>query len=416
LQNNWFEIEYILGGERHKYVMSSSHKVEAIQDFKALEIGVFVEIKEIKEPSNVKLDRLKSAIKDKLRAKKIPLEPYIATLRHISTMLNAGLPITICLEDVIKTTEHKRLLEIYEHILKEVESGISLSAAFERYESEVGTISVALLDLGEKTGTLDESIEKLADILQEVHDNRMKLKKATRYPIIVIVAMAIAFSFVITLVVPQFQAMFEEYHTELPFPTLLLLWIENAITNYGVFVLLGMMLISFGLSMLYKRSEKFKLGFDKYMLKVYIVGQVIYLSMIGRFIFVFDRLSTSGVPIIDSLKTAIGIVENEYLKRQLNKIIEAIEEGRSLKDGFENTKQFESMTLQMISAGESSGSLSAMLDKISDIYRKKYAYLVDNVATMIEPLLIAAIAGFVLLLALGIFLPMWSIAEAVGGV
>ena len=416
MQNNWFEIEYILGGERHKYVMSSSHKVEAIQDFKALEIGVFVEIKEIKEPSNVKLDRLKSAIKDKLRAKKIPLEPYIATLRHISTMLNAGLPITICLEDVIKTTEHKRLLEIYEHILKEVESGISLSAAFERYESEVGTISVALLDLGEKTGTLDESIEKLADILQEVHDNRMKLKKATRYPIIVIVAMAIAFSFVITLVVPQFQAMFEEYHTELPFPTLLLLWIENAITNYGVFVLLGMMLISFGLSMLYKRSEKFKLGFDKYMLKVYIVGQVIYLSMIGRFIFVFDRLSTSGVPIIDSLKTAIGIVENEYLKRQLNKIIEAIEEGRSLKDGFENTKQFESMTLQMISAGESSGSLSAMLDKISDIYRKKYAYLVDNVATMIEPLLIAAIAGFVLLLALGIFLPMWSIAEAVGGV
>ncbi len=416
MQNSYFEIEYILGGERHKHVLNSSHKVEAIQDFKALGMGVFVKIKEIKEPSSFKIDKIKTIIKNRLRAKKIPLEPYIATLRHISTMLNAGLPITVCLEDIIKTTTHKRLLEIYVHVLQEVESGISLSTAFERFESEIGTISVALLDLGEKTGTLDESIEKLADILQEVHDNRMKLKKATRYPIIVIVAMIVAFSFVITLVVPQFQAMFEEYHAELPFPTLLLLWIENAITNYGIFMLIGIGLISIGLSYMYKKSDNFKLVFDRYMLKVYIVGQVIYLSMIGRFIFVFDRLSTSGVPIIDSLKTAIGIVENEYLKERLNKIIDAIEEGRSLKDGFEDTKQFESMVLQMISAGESSGSLSAMLDKISDIYRKKYSYLVDNVATMIEPLLIAAIAGFVLLLALGIFLPMWSIAEAVGGI
>ena len=414
--SSFFEIEYIKDGERHKYIIESLHKVEAINEFKSKGIGVFAGIKEIDEPSHIKWDRLKEKLKDKLRAKKIPLEPYIATLRHISTMLNAGLPITVCMEDVIKTTTHKRLLEIYTSILNEVESGVSLSEAFKRYESEVGTISVALLDLGEQTGTLDESIEKLADILQEVHDNRMKLKKATRYPVIVIFAMIIAFSFVITLVVPQFQAMFAEYNTELPFPTLFLLWIENAITKYGLFVVLGAVGVGIALSVFYKRSYDFRLLFDKYMLKVYIVGQVIYLSMVGRFIFVFDRLSTSGVPIIDSLKTSIGIVENEYLKERLAKIISSIEEGRSLKDGFSETDLFESMIIQMISAGESSGSLSNMLDKISDIYRKKYSYLVDNVATMIEPLLIAAIAGFVLLLALGIFLPMWSIAEAVGGI
>ncbi len=415
MQNNYFEVEYISGGERHKYVLASPHKIEAIQKFKTLSLGVLVDIKETQEPTSVKIDRVKALIADKLRAKKVPLEPYIATLRHISTMLNAGLPITVCINDILLTTTNKRLLEIYRYILLEIESGVSLSVAFKRFESEVGTISITLIDLGEKTGTLDESIEKLADILQEVHDNRMKLKKATRYPIIVIFAMVVAFSFVITLVVPQFQAMFEEYNAELPFPTLLLLWIENAITQYGLIVLAGMVLVSFFLSYMYKKSEKFKLVFDKYMLKVYIVGKVIYLSMIGRFIFVFDKLSTSGVPIIDSLQTAIGIVENEHLKKQLQKITEAIEEGRSLKEGFEDTKLFESMTIQMISAGESSGSLSAMLDKISIIYRKKYSYLVDNVATMIEPLLIAAIAGFVLLLALGIFLPMWSIADAVGG-
>lgn len=416
MQNKFFQVEYIKDGERKKYILESVHKIEAVKEFKALGMGVFVGLEEVDEPNSIKVQRIKNKITDMLRAKKIPLEPYISSLRHISTMLNAGLPITICLDDVIKTTTHKRLLEIFTNVLQEVESGIGLSTAFKRYESEVGTISIALLDLGEKTGTLDESMEKLADILEEVNDNRMKLKKATRYPVIVVFAMIVAFSFVITLVVPQFQAMFAEYQTELPFPTLFLLWIENAITQYGVFVLVGAGVISFALSILYKRSSNFKINFDKYMLKVYIVGQVIYLSMVGRFIFVFDRLSTSGVPIIDSLNTAIGIVENEYLKQRLHMIIEAIEEGRSLKNGFEDTKQFESMILQMISAGESSGSLSAMLDKISNIFRKKYSYLVDNVATMIEPLLIAAIAGFVLLLALGIFLPMWSIAEAVGGV
>ncbi len=411
----YFEIEYIANGEKNKILLSNQNKFEAIKDFKSKTIGVFLEIKEVAEPFSVKFDSFRKTLKDKLRAKKIPLEPYIASLRQISTMLNAGLPITTCLEDVVKTTEQKRLKEIFTTVLEEVESGINLSNAFLMFEEEVGTISIALFDLGEKTGTLDESIEKLADILQEVFDNRMKLKKATRYPTIVIVVMIIAFSVVLTLVVPQFKDMFDEYNAKLPFPTILLLWIENAVREYGFFVLLGAFMFSSALSYAYKKSVKFKLLFDKYMLKVYIVGQVIFLSMIGRFVYVFDKLSTSGIPIIDSLKTAIGIVENSYLKKRLKEIIDAIEEGRSLTSGFEDTQQFESMIIQMISAGENSGSLSSMLDKISDIYRKKYGYLVDNVSTMIEPLLIAAIAGFVLLLALGIFLPMWSIAEAVGG-
>ncbi len=411
----YFEIEYIKNGNKEKIVLSYPNKLEAIKKFKIKALGVFVNLKEIPEPISIKIQRLISVIKEKLRARKIPLEPYIASLRQISTMLNAGLPITTALEDVIRTTEHKRLNEIYTTVLLEVESGIDLSSSFKIFESEIGAISIALFYLGEKTGTMDESIEKLADILQEVQDNRMKLKKATRYPIIVIVVMIVAFSFVITMVVPQFQAMFEEYHAQLPFPTVLLLWIEHAITQYGLFVLGGAIIFSSFLSILYKRNAKFKLFFDKNMLRIYIVGQVIYLSMVGRFVYVFDKLSTSGIPIIDSLKTAIGIVENVYLKERLSEIINAIEEGRSLKDGFEDTKQFEGMIIQMISAGESSGSLNKMLDKISDIFRKKYSYLIDNVSTMIEPLLIAAIAGFVLLLALGIFLPMWSIAEAVGG-
>lgn len=412
----YFEIEYLKDGQRLKKVYTAVHKIEAIQNFRDLFVGVFISVKEVSEPFSFKIEKIKKKSVDMLRATKIPLEPFIASLRQIAVMLDAGLPINSCLKDVISATDNKRIKEIFEIVLTEVESGVSISTSFEQFSSEVGSITVAMIDLGEKTGTLDESINKLADILQEIYDNRIKLKKATRYPIIVIFAMIIAFSLVITMVIPQFQDMFQEYKTELPYPTLFLLWLEHALTTYGPYILLGAIGIGVLLSYYYKKSFLFKLFFDKYMLKTYIVGKVIYLSMIGRFIYVFDRLSTSGLPVIDSLKTAIDIVDNIYLKERLSLVIDAIEEGRSLTDGFKDTKQFENMIIQMISAGEMSGSINKMLDKISIIYRNKYSYLVDNVATMIEPLLISAIAGFVLLLALGIFLPMWSIAEAIGGV
>lgn len=412
----YFSIEYIKEGERQHTVVTSFHKIEAIKDFQSKMLGAMVSVEEIDEPLTYKLKALLQKAKLFLTAKKIPLEPYIAALQQISVMLNAGLPINTCLKDVIKTSDNKRIKEIFSTVLLEVESGTSISVSMRQYKEEVGNISIAMFDLGEKTGSLDESIKKLAEILQEVYDNRMKLKKATRYPVTVLFAMVIAFSFVITLIIPQFQSMFAEYQTALPFPTLVLLWIEAAIREYGIFVLFGAMLLSFALSITYKRNMAFRLKFDKYMLKVYIVGQVIYLSMIGRFVYVFDRLASSGIPLVEALKTSVDIVENSFLRERLYSIIDAIEEGKSLTEGFEDTKQFESMIIQMISAGETSGSLNTMLEKITTIYRNKYGYLVDNVAVMIEPLLIAGIAGFVMLLALGIFLPMWSIAEAVGGV
>ncbi len=410
----YFEIHYLKDGQRDKITLPYANKIEAINSFKQKKNSVFVHIQEVPEPISFKIKRYGLKIKNIAKSKNVPLEPYIASLRQLAVMLNAGLPITMCFQDTISAIDEKRLKEIFTTVLREVEAGASLFESFKIFEEEVGVISIAMFDLGEKTGMLDNSIDKLADILQEILDNRMRLKKATRYPIIVIVAMMIAFAIVITLVVPEFKSIFDEYKTALPFPTLVLIWIENTITQYGLYLLSGAIIVSTSLSLLYKKSDIFKLLFDKYMLKFYIVGDIIYLSMVGRFIYVFNKLSASGLPIVDSLKTAISIVENVYLKEQLNKIVGAIEEGRGLKDGFKRSELFENMVIQMVSAGESSGAMSAMLEKISIIYKKKYSYLVDNVATMIEPLLIAGIAGFVLLLSLGIFLPMWSLVEAVG--
>lgn len=411
----YFKISYLRDGEILEFITPSDSKVSAIKEFKNSPKGVLLKVEEVNEPFEIKVQRGIAYLKDRFFKKDIPTLSYIATLRQMAVMLDAGIPINETLKTVIKTCDNKVVQEIFQKIYRDIESGANLSDSFRRFEDKVGRLSVVMVELGEKIGMLSESINKLADFLQEIYDDRVKLKKATRYPLLVIIAMIISFSLVIVLVIPQFMDIFNDLQAKLPFPTRLLIWIENALKGYGLYMLFGSIVIFGILNKIYKKSDNFHRFIDKIMLKVYIVGSVIYLSMIGRFVYIFDRLTSSGLPVIEALKTSINVVDNRYLKERLQRISQNIEEGNSLTNGFKETGQFDSIVIQMIDAGENSGSLGKMLDKVSIYYKNKFQDLVDNVSTMIEPLLIAGIAGFVLLLGLGIFLPMWSLAGAMGG-
>ena len=411
----YFKIFYLRNSKKLEQIIEAEAKIEAVKEFKDNPRGVFLSIEKIDEPFEIKIQKIRNYIKDKFFKKKIPSLSYIATLRQMAVMLDAGIPINTTLKTVIRTCDNKRVKEIFEELYRDIEAGANLSDSLKRYEDEVGKLSIVMVELGEKIGLLSDSINKLADFLQEIYDNRMKLKKATRYPLLVIVAMIISFSLVIVLVIPQFMDIFNEFQAQLPFPTRLLIWIEEAIKEYSLYILVGSILIFGVLNRFYIKSDNFHKMIDRMMLKVYIVGSVIYLSMVGRFVYIFDRLISSGLPIVDALKTAISVVDNKYLKEKLEGISKSIEEGNALTNGFMQTGQFDNIVIQMIEAGETSGSLGKMLDKVSIYYKNKFQNLVDNVSTMIEPILIAGIAGFVLLLGLGIFLPMWSLAGAVGG-
>jgi general secretion pathway protein F len=150
------------------------------------------------------------------------------------------------------------------------------------------------------------------------------------------------------------------------------------------------------------------------LLKIYIIGKATLYAMVSRFVYVFQVLVEAGIPMIDALRIAEKIIDNSYLKKAIAKIPTAIEEGKSLNQGFEDAELFENMVVEMIKAGEMGGGLDKMLVKVSKIYKDRFDYIVDNIATMIEPILIMAIAGFVLVLALGIFLPMWNMVDLAG--
>ena len=407
----FFEIFYRIGKQKKKIVLEASNKLDAMKQFQNMQIGVMIKIKETNEPLQFKYKKIQDKFNNPIKNKRVNTENYISVLNQLSIMLDAGMPLNTCLTEVVTSTEDPMLKAIFEEIRIDIEEGQSLSRAFQPYVEQLGNLSVSMVNLGEQTGTLGESITKLAEIIQSIHDNRTKLKKATRYPLFTIGAMAIAFTVVIIFVIPQFEELFTQMETELPLPTLVLLWIENAIVHYGPYIAVAAILMAILYSKIYQNNENVAYKTDQYLLKVYIVGLVTKYAMIGRFVYIFNILVKAGIPIVDALDAAIEIVENKYIKAQFKKVKDSIEEGKSLYTGFLESGMFSSMILQMLKAGEDSGSLNKMLDKITSYYSKKYDEIIDGVSSMIEPILIGAIAGFVLVLALGIFLPMWSMAD-----
>jgi general secretion pathway protein F len=229
--------------------------------------------------------------------------------------------------------------------------------------------------------------------------------------------MIIAFAILILVVVPKFKDIFARFGAELPLPTKILLGIENVMSNYGLYVLLGLFFLVYLVIYLYKSNDGFKYSVDHLLIhpRFYLVNKVIFFSTMYNFTLVFGELVRAGIPISEALETAEGMVKNEAIREKIGTVRANIGRGKSLAESFEETGLFENMLLQMIVAGESGGQLDAMLGKVSDYYDMRFQDIIDNLATYIEPILLVFIAGLVLLLALGIFMPMWDLGKAVKG-
>ena len=409
----YYKIRYRIGKKRGIEVIEASDKVSALEKFRRLKLGVVIDIKETSKPIGYTLKELFTLDKNYISTKRVNQDAWISLLRLIGTLLDAGIPITTAIKEGIDTTENRQLNYILRSILRDLENGNSLYNACNKFSNQLGNLSISMIKLGENTGRLAESILKLADILDRIQANRRALIKATRYPLFIVFAMIIAFSIVVIIVIPEFQSVFEESRVELPFPTLLLLWVEGALKRYGVYIISFSVVLSIIYGYLYNKIFKIRLISDKFILKIYIIGVVTHFALLGRFIYILDVLVKSGIPISRALDTASGVVDNEWLKLRLTKIKMAIEDGRSLTSGFRESQIFESIVIQMIKAGEDGGALNRMLGKISKYYTDRYQYIIDNIAAMIEPILITAIAGFILILALGIFLPMWGLVDTI---
>lgn len=410
-----FEVEYVKDGKRQKMFVKADNKASAQNIAKRQRSGTILKVGETKSaPASMSLNDLAANVTRLLgTGGKIKIPLMVASVRQLAVMTTAGISIHDSIKEVANSTEDQRLKEIFTSMSDDLNSGLSLTEASNKFKHELGDVFIAMVSLGESTGNMAEALTKLSEMMQELWDNKQKFKKAMRYPITILIALAVAFVVLMLFVVPKFKEIFDELGAKLPLPTRILFSIESVLSNYGLYVLGGLIATIFGIRYMLRNNDEFKKGWDKYILKVYLFGKIIFFSTMSRFTLIFTELVRAGIPIADSLDTANKMVDNQTLKVKLGTVKVAVQQGVSLTDAFRNTEIFESMLIQMISAGEQSGSLDTMLKNVADYYKMKFNDIIDNISSYIEPLLLFFMACMVLLLALGIFMPMWDLGSAV---
>ncbi len=410
---NYFEVTSLFKGKKETRVLKAPSKKDAISLAKMKVPGILLNIKVTSAPVEDQFYEFKEKFLKTIIKKKIGIKALIAAIRQLAVMTNAGISIHDSIKEVANSSVDKELKKIFDNINDDLNSGLSLTQAMMPFRKEVGDVTLALIELGESTGNMAESLEKLAEILEEMEENRQKFKKAMRYPITVMVAIAIAFTILMVYVVPKFKDIFSKFKTELPLPTKILLFMENIINNYGLYLLAAIIAAIVIIKYLLVNSEEFKSKFDRYILKVYLLGKIAFYATMSRFTLVFTELIRSGIPIADALETALLTLDNIYLKEKLSTVNISVQRGVSLTEAFSDTGLFEGMLIQMIKAGEQSGTLDKMLDKVTQYFKSRFNEIIDNISSYIEPILLGFIAAMVLLMALGIFMPMWDLAKAV---
>lgn len=408
----YYSVTVINKGKRETYGLHAEDKKEAHYLAKVKFSGVVLKVLESSPPLEEQLKAFKESITKNFKKKKIKQDSLIAGIRQMAVMTNAGISIHDTLHEIANSTEDKRLEEVFNRIAEDINSGLSMSQSINNFRYEMGNLTLAMIQLGEKTGNMAEALYKLADMLEEIRRNFIKFKKAMAYPRNVMIAMAIAFTILISYVVPEFKAIFEQLNAELPLPTQVLLMLEVAINQYGIYVL-GI-LITFFLTARFAINHYYhvRFRFHELLLKTMLIKNLIKYATLNRFMLVFSALVHAGIPIADSLEAAIDMIDNLPLKEKLQTVRGAVEKGNTLNQGLKDTGLFENMIIQMVAAGESSGQLDAMMEKVTEYYKMKFDAIIDGLSEAIEPIMLALIAAMVLLMALGIFLPMWDMGKA----
>lgn len=411
----YFIATILTKGKKYEQGFYAESKKEAHYLAKIKFTGMVLKIAESAPPLEDQLRRFKDTLFSNIRKRKLKQDSLIAAIRQLAVMTNAGISIHDSLREIADATNDKTLQMVLGTIAEDINAGHSLSQSAQKFSYELGSLSLAMIELGEKTGNMAEALHKLADMLEEIRRNIIKFKKAMAYPRNVMIAMAIAFTVLISYVVPQFKAIFEQLHAELPLPTKILLFLEHLFNTYGLYVLASIFIFVFVFRYMLNHSREFRYKWHQFLLKTYLIKNIIMFATLSRFTLVFSELVRAGIPIAEALETSIAMIDSLPLQEKLLTVRQTVEKGGTLHNGLQETRLFENMVIQMISAGESSGQLDAMLQKVMEYYKMRFDAIIDGLSEAIEPIMLLLIACMVVLLALGIFLPMWNMGAAVNG-
>ncbi len=342
-----------------------------------------------------------------------PQDKIILT-RQMATLIDAGLSFVTVFDALIEQTANQRLKTILTQVRRDVEGGMRFSDALAKHPAVFDDLYVSMVRAGEEAGALDEMLNRVALLAEHEADTRARIKSATRYPIIVVVALVVAFGVLITFVIPQFTKLYANFHAPLPLPTRVLIGINALVHSYGILLLALLVAAILGLRVYLKTPAGREL-WDTVRLRLPVFGPIFLKSALSRFARVFGTLNRCGLPALQALDIVAKTVGNVAVSRAVDVIQEGARQGRGLVQPMKASRLFPAGVVQMVAIGEETGQLEPMLMKVSEYYDREVDYAVKNLSTAIEPILLVVIGGAVLFLALAIFLPWWNLIHVFKG-
>lgn len=342
----------------------------------------------------------------------VKIRDLILFTKQFRSMLNAGVPIIRVLQVLEAQTENDLLRRATTAILAEVRQGSTLSDAFAKHPRIFSNLYCSMVRAGEMSGSVPSVLERLIYIIEHEAKIKADIKSALQYPIMVLIALGIAFFVLLTFVIPQFTAMFAKTGLELPLPTKIAILMNAYLKNYWYVMLGGLFAVIFGLRQYFK-TQNGKLVRDSFLLSIPVLGPLMQKAAMSRFSSIFAILQSSGVSVMQSLTILSDTIGNAAIANSFDHIKTKIEEGSGIAAPMKTAKYFPPMVIDMIAIGEESGNIEEMLREISKHYDEEVEYAVKALSEAIGPILIVGLAAVIGFFALAIYMPMWDMTKMV---
>lgn len=344
------------------------------------------------------------------RLRRISAEEMVMFYLQLSNMINAGIPIMTGLDALHRQIGNRRLRDAVGNISRDIEAGDSLSEALAKYPRTFPGLFVSMVKAGEASGKLDTVLARYAEFFESQEDLKQKIQGALFYPMILLAAGLGVMFFIVTFVIPQFAEIFMKTGVKLPLVTLILYKVGILIKHFWYAALLAAILCWLGVKF-YAQTERGRLVIDKVKLRLPVFGPLLRKAAISRFARTLGTLTGSGVPILQSLDITKDVIGNEVLARVIGNVRSAVERGEKIAGPLKISEEFPQDAVQMISAGEESGTLDQMLDKISDFYDMSLGYSIKKLTTIIEPIFLAVMGCMVGFIMASMLLPIFDMIK-----
>ena len=335
--------------------------------------------------------------------------------RQMATMMRAGVPLVQSFDIVADGVDKPKLAELIKEIRSDVSGGNSFASAISKHPEQFDELFCNLVDAGEQSGALESMLDRIATYKEKTESLKAKVRKAMTYPIAVLVVAFVVSGILLVKVVPQFEEVFAGFGAELPAFTQMVINFSEVAQAYWLYAVIVMAALGFAFSKIYKRSKPLRESIDKLVLKAPVAGEIVEKSAIARFARTLSTTFAAGVPLVDALNSVSGATGNSVYVYAVNQVRDDVSTGQQLHFAMKNTQVFPNMVTQMVAIGEEAGALDDMLDKSAAYYEEQVDNAVDNLTSLMEPIIMSVLGVLVGGLIIAMYLPIFQLGAVVGG-